>query len=167
MHKSLARQYKNHYGVRWSSFKHNRKNKEKILLLEDKFIIGHSKGSVLSLDSLGEQYYGVLDIDITPNKSVYNTLLLLNCISFKYKTVKEILDDIVVHSIYIESGGHLILNLNFRYLKYDRLNISTHSLINSIINLIIDKGFSFVRHLHIPKIVNFGYGELFLAFKKL
>jgi hypothetical protein len=162
MTKTQIRILKSHYGSRWHLYRHNRKNKEKKLLLGEKFIINNVlPGPVLAHQCLGEIYQGILDVH-TDFCAPVSTVLLINNVEFKYKTVDELVSLIADYKKYLKSEGRIIVTLDITCLRYDRLNISLTSLCNQLIESFIRQKFSCNKHLVDTKNVN-GLGHLLLS----
>lgn len=156
--KQQIRTLKNHYGTRWTAYHYNRKNKDKILTFEDRFIISNClPGPVLAKSCLGEVYLGILDIDTVTKNKKYNTTLMLNNIEFKYRTLLDLVNYINLCAV---RSKRLILNINLMFLIYDRVNQSVDSVIRYILQHLLN--FTLVKQLYNLN-CNFGFGQLFLV----
>ena len=146
MTKTQIRILKSHYGPRWHLYRHNLKNKNKKLLLGEKFIINNVlPGPVFAHQCLGEIYQGILDVHTNYHTPV-STILLINNVEFKYKTVYELVSMIADYKKYLIPNGRIIVTLNIVFLKYDRLNISVISLCNQLIESFIKQKLFCNRH---------------------
>jgi hypothetical protein len=160
MLKEQIRTLKSHYLARWAVMRHNQKNKNKVLLLEDQFVIKNLlSGTTLCYNCLGEAYQGI--IDLGSNKK-YNNLVLINNLEFKYKTVdqinlwlQELADD------WLLPGGRIIFSVEHKFLIYNRIEISVDTLLST--------WFINVNHVTVLKSVNLlgktnpGYGDYFFC----
>ena len=164
MTKTQIRILKSHYGTRWELYRYNSKNKDKKLLLEEKFIISNSlPGPVFAHQCLGEIYQDILDVH-THYHAPVPTVLLVNNVEFKYKTIDELVLMVADYKKYLVPAGRIIVTLSVTYLKYDRLNISVVSLCNHLIEAF--KKQNLVCHKHYVNIKNTaisGVGQLFLS----
>lgn len=163
MTKTQIRILKLHYGPRWHLYRHNSKNANKKLLLEEKFIINNTlPGPVFAYQCLGEIYQGILDVH-THYQAPVSTVLLINNIEFKYKTIDELVPMIADYKKYLRPNGRIIVALDIRYLKYDRLNMSVDSLCDCAIDSFEE--LQLVCHQHYVNIKNstYGMGHIFLS----
>ena len=160
MLKNQIRTLKSHYLSRWAVMRHNQKNQDKILLLEDQFVIKNLlPGTTLCYNCLGEAYQGI--INLHSNKKC-NNLVLINNLEFKYKTVDQInlwLQELANNLLL--PGGHIIFSIEHRFLIYNRLEISVATLLST--------WFNNVKHVKVLKSVNLlgktnpGYGDYFFC----
>jgi hypothetical protein len=129
------------------------------LCLENKFILSATlPGPVLALDCLGEVYQGIIDID-TDNVRNYNTMLLVNNMVFKYKTVEQLADLI----LQCKSIAHrLIVNFNSALLIYDRLALTPAQVVDRLEHS-VDKDFVTHKKVVLNTIPNHGFGNVFLS----
>jgi hypothetical protein len=131
-----------HYGQRWTSFIHNKKNDDKVILPLDKFVLDSIKNfPVLALNCLGEIYKDIIDIDIIPKHNDYSTLILVNNHEFKYSTPLEIFEKVLNYSFYLKKESRIILNINFEFLIYDRISISANNVVEIFKLKFLEKGF--------------------------
>ena len=159
MNKPSIRALKSHYGVRWTELRHYQKTNDHVLCLENQFIIKESlPGPVLAINCLGEVYRGILDVDITPTRQ-YNTLLLINNIEFKYRTVESLVDLIKQYSNGIP---RVIVNFSFSFLIYNRLSVTPGTVIAQIENQLADQ-YHIRKKLLITSSTNYGFGNTFLS----
>jgi hypothetical protein len=165
MNKLEIRTYKSHFGTRWTEFKHNRKNKDKILLLENKFVFSNLiAGPVLAIDCLGETYQGIIDVDTKQHREHYKNLLLINNIEFKYKTLTELADILYGYS---KIADRLIVNFSSVFVIYNRLNQTPQTLLGSLEELLISKKLVMRYKFFTIQSKNFGFGNVFLALDQL
>lgn len=156
--KQQVRTLKSHYGSRWTALRHNHKNENKLLLLEDRFVISHClPGPVLAVDCLGEVYQGILDIDTQFSNREYNTVLMLNNLKFKYLTLSKLVDYINSNS---GTAKRLIININLMFLIYDRVGYSINTVINYLTQHLTN--FSMVKQLYNLNF-NYGFGQIFIV----
>lgn len=132
MNKFQVRQLKNHYQSRWAVLRHNQKNSQKILLINDLFVLKNLlPGSTLCHDCLGELYQDIVPDLLTTADQRCNNLVLINNIKFKYKTLDQIAD--YVGNLSEQSllpGGRVILSFEHRFLIYNRVSESVDTLIS-------------------------------------
>jgi hypothetical protein len=158
MNKTQVRNLKNHYGSRWTAYRHNQKNQDKILLLEDRFVVSNClPGAILAVDCLGEVYQIILDVDTVSTGRKYNTILMLNNIKFKYLTLPALVELI---NLQAGTAKRLIININLMFLIYDRVNQSIDNVSKYIIQHLID--FNLVKQIYNLNF-NYGFGQLFLV----
>lgn len=156
---------KAHYGIRWTAFKHNRKNQNKILPLEEKFVINNVlPGKVVALNCLGEMYRGILDVDV--DLQPCNTMIMINPLNFKYKTVEQLCNEVIQFKHYLSIGGRIILNIDLTSLIYPRLHISISTLCQQIEHTFHQADFSVKRHLIPLNKTNYGYGQLYMTLER-
>lgn len=164
MNKTKVRQYKSHFGARWTEFKHNRKNNAKILLLENKFVLSNlNPGTTVAIDCLGETFKDIINVDTVPVRKSYDNVLLINNFSFKYKTVDELVNML---AYYANFGNRLIVNFNSGFIIYNRLNQSIASLLAELKTLLQAQGLVVVKKFSTTHIKNFGFGNVFLVLNK-
>jgi hypothetical protein len=164
MHKQQVRKLKSHYLARWGVLRHNQKNSQKILLVNDLFVLKNLiPGRTLCYECLGEMYQNVIPDLSTSGSGQYNNLVLINNIEFKYKTLDQI-------TAYLENlardvllpGGRLILSFEHRFLVYDRVGISVDTLFRQwIANL---ENFNLVKMVSLFGKSQPGYGDYFFCF---
>ena len=164
MNKTQIRILKSHYGPRWHLYRHNYKNKDKKLFLEEKFIISNTlPGLVFAHQCLGEIYQGILDVHTHYQTSV-STVLLINNVEFKYKTVNELVSIVADYKKCLVPNGRIIVTLSMAFLKYDRLNISVDSLCNQLIESFNEQKLSCHKHyINIKNTATSGVGQIFLS----
>jgi len=165
MNKTEIRILKSHYGARWTEFRYNRKHTDKILCLENRFILSEIVNEpVLALNCLGENFKDIIDIHIVPADYKYQTLLLINNVEFKYKTVDQLVNLIVKYSsMHLAPNGRIIVNINMMFLIFDRLEFSLHSILDQIIQQLNNHKFKINKRLLLTKNINFGFGNIFLS----
>lgn len=163
MHKSKIRALKSHYLERWAVLRHNQKNQQKILLLQDQFVIKNLlPGNTLCYNCLGEMYQTIIPNLSTTADNKYNNLILINNIEFKYKTLDEL-------TAYIEElatqlllpTGRVILSFEHRFLIYDRVGISVQSLFDNWLTSL--QKFNLVSKILLLGKPQFGYGDYFFC----
>jgi hypothetical protein len=163
MTKTQIRLLKSHYGPRWHLYRHNSKHANKKLLLEEKFIINNAlPGPVFAHQCLGEIYQGILDVH-THGHTPVSTVLLINNIEFKYKTIDELVPMVADYKKYLVLNGRIIVTLDLTYLKYDRLNTSIDSLRDCTINSFKKQQLVCGQHYVNIKNSTQGLGHIFLS----
>lgn len=160
MTKTHIRNLKSHYLARWTVMRHNQKNKNKILLLEDQFVLKNLlPGATLCYNCLGEIYEGIID---QSSSKKYHNLVLINNLEFKYKTVSEINAWLFqLAKNLLEPGGQIILSIEHRFLIYDRVNISVNTLLSSWFDN--SKNFTILKFINLLGKTNPGYGDYFFC----
>ena len=160
MHKRQIRILKSHYLARWAVMRHNQKNKHKVLLLEDQFVLKNlASGNTLCYNCLGEIYQDI--IDLTPGKKYLN-LVLINNIEFKYKTVEQVntwLQELADKLLL--PGGRIILSIEHKFLIYNRVEVSIDTLLLSWFNNF--KNIKVQQFLNLRGRANPGYGDYFFC----
>lgn len=165
MDKAQIRLLKNHYQSRWAVLRHNQKYNQKVLLLNDLFVLKNLlPGETLCYNCLGEMYQGIIPgLSVVANKR-YNNLVLINNIEFKYKTLDQL-------TLYLEqitdqfalNKSRVVISLSQKYLIYDRVGISVKTLLDSwAYNL---KKFKLVNNVSLLGSSQPGYGEHFFCFE--
>tara|TARA_R110000868_G_scaffold408966_1_gene693531 strand:- start:827 stop:1333 length:507 start_codon:yes stop_codon:yes gene_type:complete len=163
MTKAQVRILKSHYGPRWHLYRYNSKNTNKKLLLEEKFIINNTlPGPVFAHKCLGEIYQGILDVH-TQYYAPVPTVLLINNVEFKYKTIDELITMIADYKKYLVPNGRIIVTFSLSCIKYDRLNISVDSLCDWAINLFKKQQLACHKHYVNIKNSTHGIGQIFLS----
>jgi hypothetical protein len=164
MDKTSIRLLKAHYGTRWAAAKYNKRNTDKVLLIEDKVILSYLlPGKTLAFNCIGSIYNGIMPVDVSV-QGTYTNLLLINNVEFKYKTPEELATIIKEYATSLENGGRILLNLNLMFIIYDRLNISIDTMLNGVISLL--EGYTlFKKHVNIQRCTN-GYGQIILILDK-
>jgi hypothetical protein len=164
MNKTQIRVLKTHYGCRWSELKHNKKNKQQVLLLENLFFLSNLKpGKTIAYNCLGEIYKSTHNFDVTINDELtYQNLILMNNLEFKYKTPTQLFELIDNYSKAANVKGRICVNLNSAYVLYDRLNYTLNDLVNEFVKSFATKKYVLVKKLTTTKIKNYGYGNIFL-----
>jgi hypothetical protein len=125
MNKSTVRQLKSHYLDRWAVMKHNVRNQNKILLIEDAYVVRNLlPGRTLILNCLGEIFNGIInDLTIQRPHGLYQNIVMINNLEFKYLNPTELYDKIkLVADQHLHPSGQIFCTCNHRYLKYDRVN---------------------------------------------
>lgn len=133
MNKFIIRHLKNHYQARWAVLRHNQKNSEKILLINDLFVLKNLlPGTTLCYNCLGELYQDIIPDLLTTVDQHCNNLVLINNIKFKYKTLNQISDyvDTLCDQALLPKG-RVILSFDHRFLIYNRVGQSVDSLISN------------------------------------
>jgi len=160
MLKTQIRILKSHYLARWAVMRHNQKNKHKVLLLEDQFVIKNLlPGTTLCYNCLGEAYQDIIDLR-TDKK--YNNLVLVNNLEFKYKTVNQInlwLQELANN--FLLPGGRIIFSIEHRFLIYNRVEISVATLLSTWFNNV--KCFHVLKFVNLLGKTNPGYGDYFFC----
>ena len=134
MTKHQLRLIKNHYLARWAVLRHNQKHSEKVLLLNDQFVLKNLlPGSTLCYECLGDVYQGVIpNLSTAVSDKKHNNLVLINNLEFKYKSFEELnvyLEDLAGKTLL--PGGRVILSLSHRFLIYNRVEISVNTLLTT------------------------------------
>ena len=160
MTKHQIRYLKSHYLARWAVMRHNQKNTNKIILLEDQFVLKNlMPGTTLFHDCLGEIYKGMVDTQASPR---YNNLVLINNLEFKYKTVEEINHRIqTLAQQLLVPNGRIIFSIEHKFLHYNRITTSVDDLlVNWFANF---KKFKMIKFLNLLGKANPGYGTYFFC----
>jgi hypothetical protein len=163
MNKSEIRQLKSHYLARWAVLRHNQKHNDKILLLNDLFVLKNLlPGHTVCYNCLGEMYQGIVpDLSTTIDQHC-NNLVLVNNIEFKYKTLDQIAKYIETLSAQaLLPGGRIIMSFEHRFLIYNRVSKSVDSLIKNWTALL--KNFKPVVTLSLLGRSQPGYGDHFIC----
>lgn len=163
MTKNQIRDLKSHYQSRWSIFRHNNKQQEKLLLLEDQFVLKNLlPGKTLCYNCLGELYQDIVEqLSVCPGQKV-NNLVLINNIELKYKTVDQInawLTIMAQENVLL--GGRIIFSVEHKYLIYNRTHISVDTLLQSwFLNF---QDFKVIKFLNLLYRNTPGYGTYFFC----
>lgn len=164
MSKIKIRMLKSHYLARWAVLRHNQKHDQKIVLLEDQFVLKNLiSGNTLCIDCLGEMYQ-----DIIPNLSTlasdkkYNNLVLINNVLFKYKTLEQIFSYVnELANTVLLPGGRVILSFEHRFLIYNRIEVSVDTLLASCTQYLTN--FKLHKMLNLFGKSQPGYGDYFFS----
>ena len=163
MNKNQIRQLKSHFGVRWAELRHWQKTSQHVLCFENKFILSQiHPGPAIAPDCLGEVYQGLIDVDTTVKRS-YNTVLLINNLAFKYKTVDQLAKLIVNFK---SIGKRIVVNFNFHFLIYDRLKYTPAQLLYQLEQLLCCD-FTISKKILFRKITNHGFGNVFISLDRV
>jgi hypothetical protein len=163
MNKRQIRRLKSHYLARWSVLRHNQKHTQKILLINDLFVLKNLlPGSTLCHECLGEIYRDIIPDLATTASTQYTNLVLVNNIEFKYKTLDQI-------TVYLEGlantvllpTGRVILSFEHRFLIYDRINVSINTLLTHWVAK-LDK-FKLISTISLLGTSQPGYGNYFFC----
>jgi hypothetical protein len=120
MFKKDLRDVINNYGYRWSLLKHNRSSDDKVITVHDAAIIKMlAAGSTLALDCIGYQYLDIIPRLSVDTAGVYNNILAMNALRFRYQTLDEIKNQIVDMSSQCENI--MVVGFNFQFVKFNRL----------------------------------------------
>lgn len=167
MHKIEIRRLITHYQSRWAVLRHNQKNTNKVLLLDDSFVIKNLlPGDTLCYNCLGEVYNGIIDNLSLEPKKLYDNLVLVNNFEFKYKTPEELSSYISdLASKTLKPGGRVIFSFQHRFLIYNRVNTSTTSMVSDFISQF--QGYELVKFVNLINHSHAGYGDYFFCFNKL
>jgi len=140
--------------------RHNQKNHNKILLLEDQFILKNlSPGTTICHNCLGEMYLDI--VDLTSSRK-YNNLVLINNLEFKYKTVDQINSWVLnLAEQVLLPGGRIIMSVSHQFLIYNRVGISVDTLTKTWFNKF--KNFKSIKFLNLLTKSNPGYGDYFFC----
>ena len=133
MYKIHIRKLKNHYLERWAVLRHNQKNAQKILLIQDHFVIKNLlPGDTLCYNCLGELYQNIISNLSTTADKKYNNLVLINNVEFKYKTLDKLTEYLVeLSDRLLLPKGRLIVSFEHKFLIYDRVGTSVESLFDN------------------------------------
>lgn len=163
MRKTQIRALKSHYLSRWAVLRHNQKHSQKLLLLQDQFVLKNLlPGHTLCYNCLGEMYETIIPNLSTTADKKYNNLILINNLEFKYKTPDQL-------RVFLEElsekvllpNSRVILSFDLRFLIYDRVGLSVDSLIN---NWLADlKKFKLVSKILSLGKTPPGYGDYFFC----
>jgi hypothetical protein len=165
MTKSQIRTLKSHYLSRWAVLRQNQKQDQKVLLLIDQFVLKNlTCGDTLCFDCLGEMYQDIitnLSTEVNKNKK-YNSLVLINNLEFKYKTLDQIasyIDELA--SKVLLPNGRVILSFEHRFLIYNRIDVSVDTMLGSWMQH--SKKFKLHRMLNLLGNSQPGYGDYFFC----
>ena len=163
MHKTRIRVLKSHYLERWAVMRHNQKTQQKILLLQDQFVIKNLlPGNTLCHNCLGEMYQDIIPNLSTTAYSKYNNLVLINNIEFKYKTLDKLTDYLEeLSDQLLLPNSRVILSFEHRFLIYDRVGISVQSLFDNWTNGL--QKFKLLSKILLLGKSQFGYGDYFFC----
>jgi hypothetical protein len=156
---------KSHYQSRWALLRHNQKNIQKILLLDDQIVLKNLlSGDTLCYNCLGDIYNGIvanLSLDIADKK--YQNVVLINNTEFKYKTLDQIAEYITdLANRALLPNGRLIISFQHQFLIYNRVELGiTHLLKSWACDL---DNFSTVMHVNRLGKASPGYGDYFFCF---
>jgi hypothetical protein len=163
MHKLQVRKLKSHYQARWGVYRHNQKNINKILLINDLIVLKNLvPGDTLCYECLGEVYRDIIPNLSTTISKQYNNLVLVNNLDFKYKTLDQITEYLenIAHNVLIP-GGRIILSFEHKFLIYDRVSVSVESLFSHwTANL---RKFRLVKMISLFGQSQPGYGDYFFV----
>ena len=164
MPKDQIRRLKSHYLSRWAVLRHNQKHDQKIVLLEDNFVLKNLlSGHTLCVDCLGEMYHGIIpNLSTVADDKKYNNLVLINNISFKYKTTEQIfsyVDDLA--SKVLMPGGRVILSFDHQFLIYNRIEVSVSTMLASCAQYMTN--FKVHKMLNLLNKAQPGYGNYFFC----
>lgn len=130
MNKSAIRQLKSHYLDRWAVMRHNVRNQNKILLIEDAYVMRKLlPGRTLILNCLGEMFNELIsELTVDQPNGLYQNIVMINNLEFKYLNPDELYDKIKsVADQHLAPTGQMFCTCNHRYLKYDRVNHTVES----------------------------------------
>jgi len=163
MRKTQIRVLKSHYLARWAVLRHNQKHSQKLLLIQDQFVLKNLlPGDTLCYNCLGEMYKTIIPNLSTTADKKYNNLVLINNIEFKYKTpdqLKVLLEELSEKLLLPNS--RIILSFEHKFLIYDRIGISVNSLINNWLAEL--KKFKLVSKILLLGKSQPGYGDYFFC----
>ena len=165
MIKDRIRVLKNHYSARWAVLKHNRKNIDKILLIDDKIILSNLKtGNVCFYRCIGELYQGIVDSYTNFENQPYDNLVFINNLEFKYSTIEQIQEKTFLHLDKLKTQGRLILSIDCRFLIFDRTTTTIDRLINQWVNCLLEV--KLIKYINLINKNTQGFGNLLLVFEK-
>jgi len=168
MNKLNIRSYKSHYGQRWSVFRYNQKHRDKVLLVEDKITLSHIDAGKNScfVDCLGDTYKHLPCVSIDLDR-VYDNLIFINNIEFKYCNVQQLVNKFKKYIEFLDTGGTMVIWLDIYYLIFDRVNCTVDDLANQFIECLKDIGLVNKKYLNLVNKSDRGFGNLFFVFNKL
>lgn len=164
MRKNEIRTLKSHYQERWAVLRHNQKNTQKILLVQDQFVIKNLvPGETLCYNCLGEMYQNIIpNLSTTVVDKKYNNLILINNIEFKYKTTHELTEYLSqLSDQLVLPGGRIVVSFEHRFLIYDRIGKSVLSVIDDWLNGL--HKFNLVAKILLLGKSPYGYGDYFFC----
>jgi hypothetical protein len=140
--------------------RHNQKNQNKIIALEDQFVLKNLiQGSTICYNCLGELYAGIINLDSSDR---YNNLILINNLEFKYKTVDEINSWVnTIASKLLLPNGRIIMSVDHKFLLYNRVGIAVNTLVDTWFSKWTD--FKVVKSLALLSKTTPGYGDYFFC----
>ena len=140
--------------------RHNQKNHNKILLLEDQFILKNLiPGATICHNCLVQMYLDVVELTAS---SKCNNLVLINNLEFKYKTVDQINSWVLeLAEQVLLPGGRIILSVSHQFLIYNRVGISVDTLTKTWFDNF--KKFKSIKFLNLLTKSNPGYGDYFFC----
>lgn len=162
-----VRTLKNHYKARWAVLRHNQKHDQKILSINDLFVLKNLlPGDTLCYNCLGSMYKNIipnLSIDID-NK--YSNLVLINNLEFKYKTLDQIAEYLEsLANMVLMSKGRLILSFEHRFLIYNRVDQSINTALTTWLSKL--KKFKLITMVSKLGTASPGYGDYFFCLEYL
>lgn len=165
MDKIDVRTLKSHYRSRWALLRHNQKNIEKTLLLDDQIVLKNLlSGNTLCYNCLGDIYNGIvtnLSLDIADKK--YQNIVLINNTEFKYRTLDQIAEYITdLAKCALLPNGRLIISFEHQFLIYNRVEVGINDLLKSWASNL--DNFSTVMHVSLLGKASPGYGDYFFCF---
>lgn len=132
------------------------------MLLEEKFVLNNTlPGPVYAHECLGEIYSGMLDVS-TRFESPVNTVLMINNIEFKYKTLDQLVEIISCSAQYLNKKGRVVVTLSLCFLIYDRLNVTADSLVDQLVDQLKSCNFECAKR-YINTASTSGVGQIFLS----
>jgi hypothetical protein len=140
--------------------RHNQKNYNKILLLEDQFILKNLiPGATIFHNCLGEMYRDIVDLTASGR---YNNLVLINNLEFKYKTVDQINNWVLeLAEQVLLPGGRIIMSVNHQFLIYNRVGVSVDALTKTWFDKF--NKIKLIKFLNLLNKSNPGYGDYFFC----
>ena len=164
MRKNKIRTLKSHYQERWAVLRHNQKNTQKILLVQDQFVIKNLvPGDTLCYNCLGEMYQNIIpNLSTTVVDKKYNNLILINNVEFKYKTTHELTEYLSqLSDQLVLPGSRVGVSFEHRFLIYDRVGTSVLSLIDDWLKSL--HKFTLVSKILLLGKSPYGYGDYFFC----
>jgi len=160
MTKNQLRKIKSHYMARWAIMRHNQKNPNKIIALEDQFVLKNLiVGNTICYNCLGDIYQGI--IQMHPGEK-YQNLILINNHEFKYQTVDQINQQIRdLADKFLLPGGRIIISVSHKFLIYNRTTISVDTLLDTW--FCKEKKLNSIKILNLLGKSNPGYGDYFFC----
>jgi hypothetical protein len=145
--------------------RHNQKKSNKILLIADKFVLNNIKpGTTLCFNCLGDMYFDIIEnVHVSPH-GLYDNLVLINNVEFKYKTVDELCGYInQLASKSLAPSGRIVFSFEHKYLIYDRMSQSVDFMLSTVANKL--PNFYKLASINLLGKSPAGYGDYFFCFE--
>lgn len=160
--KTKIREMRAHYGQRWTAFKQNRKSENKVLLLEDRVTLDFLyDGTACFYDCLGSMYQHLsLDYHTEFQNIVYDNVVLINNLEFKYKKIDQLIDRLTFFGERAEK--RLIVWLSFKYLIFDRVDMT----VDDVAKKLVVPDFELIHFQNLIFKHDRGFGDLFFVYER-